>query len=103
MEKLPSSGKYSLKNIPIPPEDSLEYEKKMISQMEHFLRRLRWRAIFYLKDIGKWKPNPNNEISSQVDLILDIFETYESFENYGFKSELKPPQVSELAEFENLC
>ena len=94
MEKLSSSGKYSLKNIPIPTDEKdQEYNKKALSQMEHFLRRMRWRAIYYQKYIEK-QNNPNDDLDETFD---------EDFETYGFKSELKPPPVPDLADFEKAC
>ena len=72
MEKLSSSGKYSLKNIPIPTDEKdQEYNKKALSQMEHFLRRMRWRAIYYQKYIEK-QNNTNDDIDETFD---EDFET----------------------------
>ena len=98
MDELPSSGQYSLKNIPIPPESSQEFDKKFVSQLEHFLRRVRWRAIYYLKHLEE-KSNIISEKSSDEEDI----EFEEAFENYGFKSGLKPTTVPDLIEFENAC
>ena len=68
---------YSLKNIPIPGNN--EYILKLIEITENFLKRLRWRALFYL--------NP--------DLKGDNINTY------GFKSPKSPPAIPQLKPFED--
>ena len=67
MEKV-NSG-YSTKNIPLPAKN--EYLKRFIEKTEQFIRRLRWKAYYFLN---------GNE--------------------YGFKSRNSPPQISELLPFE---
>ena len=52
-EKLPFAGKYSMKNIPIPKNN--EYMKKLIGQMEKIIKRMRWKALFFLKEEDKQK------------------------------------------------
>ena len=85
-EKLTFAGKYSMKNIPIPKNN--EYMKKLIAQMEKIAKRMRWRAIFFLKDENKYKN------------LAEEIEFYGKEEKFGFKSEKKPPPVKELEEFE---
>ena len=68
---------YSLKNIPIPSQNS--FMKCMISKTENFIQRLRWKAFYFLE--------PNQEKTP--------------FRNFGFKTEKSAPQVKELFEFEN--
>ena len=65
---------YSLKNIPIPSEDS--YMKCMISKLENFIRRVRWKSFFF------------NKVTTTK-------------ETYGFNSEHAPPADKELTAFEN--
>ena len=69
---------YSLKNIPIPTKQ--HYLKSMIDKVEHFITRLRWKAYFFEK------PDQRNSNNST---------------NFGFKSNVTPPQNEKLASFEN--
>ena len=69
---------YSLKNIPTTNKNT--YLKTMISKLEHFIKRLRWKAFFF-------------------DQNLD--ETADNCETFGFKSEKSPPQHDDLIAFEN--
>ena len=66
---------YSTKNIPLPAKN--EYLKRFIEKTEHFIRRLRWKAYYFL-----------NGSESTAN------------ESYGFKSRNSPPQISELLPFE---
>ena len=68
---------YSLKNIPIPP--AREYMKLLISRTEDVVKRMRWKAFFYLKGT-----------SDACDK-----------ERYGFRSRKCPPQIDELTAFED--
>ena len=74
MEKI--NLNYSTKNIPLPPRN--EYMKRLIEKTEHFLRRLRWKAHFFL--------------SVEADTPHK--------ETYGFKSRNSPPKINELIPFE---
>ncbi len=38
---------YSLKNIPIPSQDA--YLRNLIEKVENVLKRMRWKAHFFLK------------------------------------------------------
>ena len=71
---------YSLKNIPIPSDQS--YLKNMIKKLESFINRLRWKAFFFM--------NKNQEEESE-----------NNFSNYGFKSENSAPACEDLKPFAN--
>ncbi len=75
MEKL--NFDYSVKNIPIPSRN--DYLQRLIEKTEQFLRRMRWKAFFFL--------NPDTPSSSK--------------NTYGFKSAKNPPPIDELKEFED--
>lgn len=66
-----------MKNIPIPPKDN--YLKTLISKVESFISRLRWKAHFFL--------NKDEQNTCQQ-------------ENYGFKSNIPPPKIKQLTKFE---
>ena len=76
MEKV--NFNYSLKNIPIPGKNY--YLKCLLDKLNHFVRRLRWKAFFF---DHKTEQNPNYE------------------KNFGFTSDRCPPRCNDLAEFEN--
>ena len=86
MEKLPLSGKCSMKNI-IPPK-LIEYSKLMISKTELFERNLTWRIIFTPGAVENPFKNSEEE---------EIFK--EEFRTFGFKTTRKPPPVPELTPF----
>ena len=69
---------YSLKNIPVPQR--IPYMKALVEKTESFLKRVRWRAHYFLN---------NTE------------ENGEFMESFGFKSRAVPPQNSQLIAFEN--
>lgn len=75
---------YSLKNIPIPTKNT--YLKSMISKVESFITRMRWKAIFFL--------NKKDEEDEEEE------EENEFHSSYGFKSDIVPPKVKELISFE---
>lgn len=68
---------YSTKNIPLPSQS--EYQLRLIEKTEHFIRRMRWKAFFFLHPEAVGKPK----------------------ETYGFRSTRNPPHIEELKEFEN--
>ena len=70
---------YSLKNIPIPSRNS--YLKNLISKVDSFIHRIRWKAFFFDK---------NNEQSENNNYV-----------NFRFASEKTPPQNPALTPFEN--
>ena len=68
---------YSTKNIPIPSKE--EYQKRLLDKTQPFLKRMRWKALFFLnKDSGP-----------------------EQKETFGFKSRRAPPHIKELERFES--
>ena len=68
---------YSTKNIPIP--EHREYLKSLIQKTESLLRRMRWKAFFFLNPDAKRRQK----------------------ETFGFNSTKTPIPVRELHEFEN--
>ena len=70
---------YSLKNIPIPSNQS--FLKCMIEKIESLIRRIRWKAHFF--------DSNNTENNSSLNF------------NFGFKSDKTPPQKEHLNAFEN--
>ena len=68
---------YSLKNIPTPHNNS--YKTKLIEKIESVIKRMRWRAHFYLN-----KEQTDNNIK----------------ETFGFNSRKCPPSCTELTPFE---
>ena len=71
---------YSLKNIPIPSPAT--YTGKLIERTEDLIKRMRWRAFFFLKR----------------DEETDGPETKETF---GFRTRKCPPRVEDLEAFED--
>ena len=70
------SFEYLTKNIPVALR--ISYLKKFIEKTELFLKRIRWKAHFF----------------------LSTEPTQDTRENYGFKSNKSPPAINELKEFE---
>ena len=70
---------YSLKNIPIP--SSTSYKLKLIEKIESFIKRMRWKAHFFLQE--------NEEDQEGMKR-----------ENYGFMTRKCPPQCADLDNFE---
>ena len=68
---------YSTKNIPLPSQN--DFLQRLIEKTEHFLRRMRWKAFFFL--------NPDTSTSFK--------------ETYGFRSAKNPPPIEELKQFED--
>ena len=68
---------YSLKNIPTPSANS--YRKRLIEMTERFIKRMRWRAFFFLRGA---KDDDTEK------------------ENFGFQSRKSAPHVEELRPFE---
>ena len=67
---------YSTKNIPVPSDKA--YLKNLILKVESFIKRIRWKALFYDK-------SKNND-DEENDLV----------EKFGFKSSRTPPQNESL-------
>lgn len=76
MDFQPQNFGYSTKNIPVATQD--DYLRVLVEKTEHLIRRMRWRAFFFL--------NPNVKGDQK--------------ETYGFKSTISPPSVKELKQFE---
>ena len=70
---------YSMKNIPIPSKES--YTKCLISKVESFIMRIRWKVYFY-----------NQPESDEQDVTI--------VETYGLKTNKCPPQDEHLKAFE---
>ena len=68
---------YSLKNIPIPSQDA--YLRNLIEKVENVLKRMRWKAHFFLK---------GDKISDQNN-------------PFRFPSNKTPPTILEMKSFEN--
>ena len=68
---------YSMKNIPLPNHS--EYTKRLIEKTESVIKRMRWRAFFFL--------NPDKR-SKEI-------------ETYGFNSRKTPPQLEQMTQFED--
>ena len=75
MEKI--SFSYSLKNIPYPDKSS--YTFKLMEKIESVIKRIRWKAHFYLNKETQEKQQKNTS---------------------GFKSRHHPPQCNLFEEFE---
>ena len=69
---------YSTKNIPLPSQN--DFLQRLIEKTEQFLRRMRWKAYFFL--------NPDASTSSK--------------DTYGFKSTKNPPPVDVTTKHLNL-
>ena len=84
---------FSIKNIPIP--DEVSYLKSLIFRTEDFLKRMRWRALFFLKRQEEMKKDRvhSDAIDNDEDLSINN-------EKYGFRSSKVPPQIKELNDFE---
>ena len=78
----PKDFGYSLKNIPIPRK--ISYTKALMEKTESFLKRLRWKAYFFLN-------NSNEDESHEGNNGI----------NFKFKSDAVPPQIPQLVSFEN--
>ena len=72
------SLEYSWKNIPLPSNEA--FRKRLIEMVESVLKRMRWKAFFFLRGDGD--------------------EAKGKDEKFGLKSQKCPPQVEELRAFE---
>ena len=75
---------YSLKNIPILDEKS--YTISLIEKVEHFIKRIRWKAHFFLKTETTLEDEINNSQGNN---------------NFGFKTKNTPSFNPDLENFEN--
>ena len=69
-----------MKNIPIPTRNA--YTKRLIEKVESVVKRMRWKALFFLKE-------------------HDNDEEIPKAEKFGFKSRKCPPQIDEMKPFED--
>ena len=74
---------YSMKNIPIPNNNS--YKLLLIEKIEAFIKRMRWKAHFYISDLENDTKNDEKEKKK----------------TFGFKTKNTPPVIKELEKFEN--
>ena len=79
------SFSYSMKNIPIPPAST--YKKRLIEKVESVIKRMRWKAFFFLKAVDDEEKEPAKNKSKE--------------NMFGFKSRKCPPQIEELKSFED--
>ena len=77
---------YSLKNIPSPSKAA--YIKSLIDKVEHFIKRLRWKAFFFEKEREEESSSDNSSEDEQRN-------------TFGFKTPLTPPKSHLLNAFEN--
>ena len=80
------SFNYSLKNIPIPDNNS--YKLLLIEKIESFVKRICWKAFFFLNDSEGEKNTNTSGIQNNPD------------NNFGFKTFNTPPKYVELERFE---
>ena len=76
---------YSTKNIPIPHAST--YKKRLIEKVESVIKRMRWKAFFFLKAVDDEEKEPAKNKSKE--------------NMFGFKSRKCPPQIEELKSFED--
>ena len=74
-----------MKNIPIPPAST--YKKRLIEKVESVIKRMRWKAFFFLKAVDDEEKEPAKNKSKE--------------NMFGFKSRKCPPQIEELKSFED--
>ena len=80
---------YCLKNIPIP--DDTSYKLLLIEKIESFIKRIRWKAFFFL--------NTNENNNDETDNISGTQNDNKN--NFGFKTKNTPPHIAELEEFKD--
>ena len=76
---------YSMKNIPLPSEESYKY--KLIAKTEQLLKGMRWKAFFFEITVSHNNSNDNTASDNQ--------------NKYNLKSTRCPPQIEGLKNFEN--
>lgn len=82
--------KYSEKNIPLPTHR--EYTKRLLEKVESIIKRMRWKAFFFLnKDSDTDSTSETDSTSSEDDV---------NHQYYGFKSKRTPPPIEGMAGFE---
>ena len=93
MEQLDFAGNYSFKNIPTPGK--LEYMKQLVDSIEKLLRRMRWRAFYFIQ-IGEGNNSNNGDDTQCAEDKIDENIRFQRI----FKSEAKPPFIEEMENFE---
>ena len=88
MDRLQFSGKYSFKNITTPGKE--EYTKQLVHSMEQVLRRMRWRAHYFLQ-LGE-SDDRNNESGEENENDIDDEDT----ENRKFSSIFRSRHLSKI-------
>ena len=73
---------YSMKNIPLPHGNS--YKKKLIEKVESVIKRMRWKALFFLR---KGEDDQDDETPRD--------------EKFSLKTRKCPPQIEDMKPFEN--
>ena len=86
---------YSLKNIPIP--DITSYKLLLIEKTENFIKRIRWKAHFFLNGENNETNTQNNETNTQNN---ETNTQNNSKNNFGLKTKKTPQQCAELEQFE---
>ena len=95
---LRKSFDFSMKNIPIPSEDS--YFKNFIFRTHDFITRMRWKAFFFKRSEEK-KDELAAETYNNSDDENDQENQNTANENkYGYRTSRNPPYIKEIAEFE---
>lgn len=81
----PKNFGYSMKNIPIPSNSRYKY--KLIEMVESVIKRMRWKALFFLNNYNK-----GNNSENIPDAVAN--------NTFKLKSRKCPPQIKEMIEFE---
>ena len=85
---------YSMKNIPVPDEKS--YKLQLIKRVEDFIKKIRWKAIFFMKGRNQIEPTArkieltsglnSTKCSTQVkDLVLFEGDLIKLVKNHRFR------------------
>ena len=98
MEKLNLA--YSTNNKPIPTEKN--YRLQLIERTDLFIKKFRWKAIFYdMKFNNKSKNNSNINYNMKDNSKNNGDGTLKKIlRDYGIKSNKYPPQMKDLIAFE---
>ena len=90
---------FSMKNIPIPSEDS--FFKNFIFRTHDFITRMRWKALFFKRSEEEKKENKTTEDSSSSNEENNTDNENQEIENkYGYRTSRNPPYIKEIADFE---
>lgn len=75
-----------MKNIPLPTTSA--FKKRLIEKVEQVIKRMRWRALFFLQREDDKDDNDDDGGAEERE------------EKFGFKTRKCPPKIEELQEFE---